>query len=124
MQSKLKAILGGLAVALSVATPALAQGMTCPVPHAAAGPGVLRESPTQLVETGRYLASSGDPNRVPEVLADLRRRYPGVSDAELENYLVAAYCPEVTKLNGLNPAEQRARVDRFSRQVEVMIHRN
>lgn len=118
---------GGAILAITLALcaaapPAAAQGLACPLPHAASGPGVLRESPTQLAETGSYLASSADPNRVPETIADLRKRYPGVSDAELENYLVAAYCPQVARLNGLGPAEQRSRVQRFSRQVETVLH--
>ena len=86
------------------------------------GPGVLKETPVQIAKTGSFLASGDSVNRAPEVVADLRKQYPGVSDAELENHLVAAYCPEVAKLNGLSVAEQKARVDRFARQASVAIY--
>lgn len=118
------AIVAAVLALCIVAPSASAQAMVCPMPHATSGPGMLRETPTQLAETGNYLASGADPNRVSEVVADLRQRYPGVSDAELENYLVAAYCPQVARLNGLGPAEQRSRVQRFSRQVETILRRN
>lgn len=124
MQSKRRRIAAVWIVAAGImaALPATAQSMTCPSPHPASGPGVLKESSVQLAETGSYLASSMDANRVPEVVADLRKRYPGVSNAEVENYLVAAYCPEVAKLNGLTMGEQTARVQLFSRQVETALH--
>ena len=110
-------------LALAALLPAsAAQSLACPEPHPAASPGVMKESATQLAETGSYLAASGDPSRIPEVVADLRQRHPGVSDNEVENYLVAAYCPEVARLNGLGSAEQRSRVDRFALQAEAAIH--
>lgn len=124
MQAKQRRITAAMIVAATsmAGLPASAQSMTCPTPHPDSGPGVLKESSVQLAETGSYLASSADPNRVPEVVAELRKRYPSVSNAEVDNYLVAAYCPEVAKLNGLTEGEQTARVQLFSHQVETAIH--
>lgn len=102
--------------------PVAAQSLKCPMPHTLSGPGVLKESPTQIAETGSLLASGDSVNRAPEVVADLRKRYPGVADAEIENYLVTAYCPVVAKLDGLSVAEQQARVDRFARQASVAVY--
>jgi hypothetical protein len=113
----------GLAYA-GFALPSLAQSMDCPVAQATPGHGILKESPLQIVETGSFLASSDSANRAPEVVADLRKRYPGVSDGEIENYLITAYCPVVAKLNGLSVAEQRARVDQFAHQASVAVHGN
>jgi len=42
--------------------------------------------------------------------------------AEIENYLVTAYCPVVAKLDGLSVAEQQARVDRFAREASVAVY--
>ena len=104
------------------ALPAAAQTLKCPAPQAAPGSGVLKESSVQIAETGSFLASGDSGNRTPEVVADLRKRYPGVGDAEIENYLVTAYCPVAAKLNGLSVAEQQARVDLFARQAAAAVY--
>lgn len=109
-------------ICASFAWPAAAQPMVCPVPQKTLGPGVLKETSVQIAETGKALASGDGVNRVPEVVADLRKRYPGVSDAEIENYIVTAYCPEVAKLDGLSAGEQRARVDLFARQASMAVY--
>ena len=106
----------------SFAWPVAAQPMVCPMPQTTVGPGVLKETSVQIAETGKILASGDGVNRVPEVVADLRKRYPGVSDAEIENYIVTAYCPEVAKLDGLSAGEQRARVDLFARQASMAVY--
>ena len=104
------------------ALPAAAQSLNCPMPQTLHGPGVLKESPTQIAETGSFLASGDPVNRPSEVAADLRKRYPGVSDAEIENYLVTAFCPAAAKLNGLSVAEQQARVNQFAHQASVAVY--
>ena len=104
------------------ALPAAAQSMDCPIPQVVHGRGVLKESPAQIAETGSFLASGDSVNRAAEVVADLRKRYPGVSDAEIENYLVTAYCPVTARLNGLSVAERRARVDQFAHQASVAVY--
>lgn len=96
------------------ALPVTAQTLNCPMPYAGHGPGVLKETPVQIAETGSFLAIGNSGNRAPEVVADLRKRYAGVGDAEIENYLVTAYCPAAAKLNGLSLAERQARVDQFA----------
>lgn len=111
----------GLACA-GFALPCAAQTLACPMSQAVHGPGVLKETPVQIAETGNFLASGDGVNRAPEVVADLRKRYPGVGDAEIENYLVTAYCPVAAKLNGLSVAEQRARVDQFAHQASVAVY--
>jgi hypothetical protein len=94
------------------------------VPHAA--PGFRSRRAEGIIGAtrgnGKLSRQQCGPNRVPEVVAKLRKRYPSVSNAEVDNYLVAAYCPEVAKLNGLTEGEQTARVQLFSHQVETAIH--
>ena len=92
------------------------------MPDSACGARSVGETPAQIAETGNLLASGNNGNRAPEVVADLRRRYPGASDAEIENYLVAAYCPVVARMNRLSVAQQRARVDQFARQAGVVVY--
>jgi len=108
--------LGGLAL------PATAQSLECPIPQEVHGPGVLKESPVQIAETGSLLAGGDGVNRAREVVADLRKRYPRASDAEIENYLITAYCPVAARLSGLSVAEQRARVNQFAHQARVIVY--
>lgn len=105
-----------------IALPAAAQTLECPKPETMAGPGVLKESPAQIAKTGNRLADGDGVNRASEIAADLRKRYPGVSNGEIENYLVAAYCPVAAKLDGLSVAERQARVDRFAREASVAVN--
>lgn len=109
-------------VCASFALPAVAQSIICPMPQETSRPGVLKEMPDQIAETGKVLASGNGIKRVPEVVADLRKRYPGVSDAELVNYLVTAYCPQVAKLDRLSAGEQRAMVSLFARQASMAVY--
>ncbi len=103
-----------------LAGPALASG--CPVPHPLTRPGVLKETPAQITALSQLLAKGDLVNRVPEIVADLRRRYPGVESAEVTNYLMAAYCPIIAALTGLGEAEKQARMDRFASQLTRIIY--
>jgi hypothetical protein len=109
-------------VCLGFAQPSVAQTLACPMPQTMRGPGVLKESRVQIAETGSFLMSGDSLKRAQEVVADLRSRYPGIEDAEIENYLVTAYCPEAAQLNGLSVAERKARIDRFAHQASVAVY--
>ncbi len=110
-----------LSLGAAFALPAAAQAWECPTPQDVHGPGVLTETSVQIQGTADLLASGDAGNRVPEIVADLRKRHPGVRNAELVNYLVTAYCPVVARLSGLSDAEKRSRVDRFATQVSHVI---
>ena len=56
-------------------------------------------------------------------VADLRARYPGVENAELVNYLMAAECSIVAKLGGLGEQEKRSRLDRFASEIAQIVYR-
>ena len=125
----LRSVATGLPIAAAIGlaglwfTPsASAQSLSCPRPHPEQGPGVLKETPTQIAEAGNFLVSGDSVNRASELAADLRKRYPGIGDAEIENYLVAAYCPVAARLNGLSLPERQARVARFARQASVAVY--
>ncbi len=104
-----------------LAAPVAARALECPMPEPLKRPGVLRETDRQIAELTAVLASGDAQNHVPIIVADLRRRYPGITNAELVNYLLTAYCPAVARLSGLSDAEQQARADRFARQIRAMI---
>lgn len=114
--------LGPVAAALAVLwlcspQPASAQAFECPAPQGQQGPGMLKETSAQVCRTASLLGSGDASNRVPEIVAGLRKRHPGVQDDALVNYLTTAYCPVVARLSGLGDAEKKARLDRFASQV-------
>ncbi len=110
------------AVCMAVALPCAAQDLQCPVSRAAPGPGGLKETPAQIAKVGKLLASDDGVNHAPAVVADLRKRHPHAGNAELEDYLVTAYCPVVAGRHGLSLAERRARVDQFARVANAAVY--
>jgi hypothetical protein len=94
-----------------------ARALECPASHPLKRPGVIRESPAQIHALSSLLASGDAENRIGVTVAELRARYPGVENAEIVNYLVAAYCPVVAQMTGLGQQEKQARVDRFVSEV-------
>ena len=110
----------GLATCLLVSLPAMA--FECPVPQPLPGPAVLKESAARTREVATLLGSGDVGNRVPVIGKDLRKRYPGVANAEVLNYLMAAYCPVVARLSGLGDMEKRARMDRVGSQIRAAIY--
>ncbi len=126
IQARLTArLLGLLAAGLVVLgfCPASAGAFECPAPQDQHGPGLLGETPAQVHGTASLLASGDAGNRVPEIVADLRKRHPGVQNAEIMNYLVAAYCPVVARLSGLGDAEKQSQVDQFAEQAGQVVDR-
>ena len=103
--------------------PTSAGAFECPAPQDQRGPGLLRETPAQIHRTASLLGSGDAGNHVPEIVAGLRKRHPGVRNAEIMNYLVTAYCPVVARLSGLGDAEKQSRVDRFAEQAGRVVDR-
>ena len=107
------------ALGLAVAGPALA--LECPAPQPLTRPGILQETPAQRAQVSTLLAGDETDNQIRVVVKDLRARYPGVENAELINYLMAAYCPGLARLTGLGEQENQARMDRFVSQLAQII---
>ena len=114
---------GLVALSLCSAPLAPAGAFECPEPQDLQSLGVLKETSAQTRRTANLLDSGDAGNRVPEIIAELRERHPGVRNAEIVNYLVTAYCPVVARLSGLSDAEKTARVDRFASQVSRLVDR-
>jgi hypothetical protein len=115
----------GIAVLLLAACTVLAaptHALECPAPQPLTRPGVLRETPAQIAGMSNLLATGDVSNRVTVIVRDLRARYPGVENAELMNYLMAAYCPIVARLSGLGETEKQARMDSFVSQITQLIY--
>ena len=83
---------------------------------------MLKESQAQTEKLADLLATGGLGNRIPVIVADLRKRYPGIKNGEVMDYLETAYCPIVAGLTGLSSAEKQARMDRFSAGIRLEIY--
>ncbi len=94
--------------------------LQCPPAHPSGGLGVIQESRARIQRLGAVLGSDAEADHLPSVVADLRRRHPHVANAEIYNYLLAAYCPDVRRLSGLTNAERQARIAKFRQQVETV----
>jgi hypothetical protein len=105
------------AVGLGLLAAAPARALECPTAQPLARPGVLQETAAQKADLSRLLATGDTDNRVKVIVADLRSRYPTVENAELINYLAAAYCPVVARLSGVGEQAKQARMDQFVGQV-------
>ena len=82
--------------------------LQCPASQPLARPGIIKETRTQTQVVATLLATGDDANRIRVIVDDLRARYPGVENAEIVNYLMAAYCPVVAQLSGLGEQEKQA----------------
>jgi hypothetical protein len=96
--------------------------LQCPASQPLARPGIIKETRTQTQVVATLLATGDDANRIRVIVDDLRARYPGVENAEIVNYLMAAYCPVVAQLSGLGEQEKQARMDRFVTQLSQIIY--
>jgi len=95
--------------------------LQCPPAHPGGGPGVIQESRARIQHLGALLGSDAEADHLPSIVTDLRHRHPNVANAEIYDYLLAAYCPEVRRLSGLTDAERQARIARFRQQVETVL---
>src|SRR5271165_5179745 len=99
----------------SLVVPAFA--IECPTPQPLAKPGVLMETSAQIEATGKMLSSGDVGQETQAVIADLRRRYPQVENAEIANYLITAYCPVISQTPATSEPEKSARMDQFVSQL-------
>jgi hypothetical protein len=90
--------------------------LQCPLPKSGAATGSLRETPTQIASTAEELAT-GSTNEINIVIAALRKRHPGASQAEVVNYLVTAYCPKIKSNPALDRSQKQKAMMSFSRRV-------
>ncbi len=111
-----------LAIAIVAALAGPAFALECPVPQPLTRPGILQETPAQITTLSNLLAGGDVGNTIPVIVADLRARYPGIENAEIINYLMAAYCPIVAQLSGLTDQQKQAQMDQFTRQLVQLIY--
>jgi len=70
----------------------------------------LADAAAQVDRLAGLLGIGDVANRVPEIVDDLRRRYPAAGSANIVNCLVTVYCPAVNRITGQGEAEKQARL--------------
>ena len=107
-----KAIFGAATMALLLGS-GQAGAFECPRPEKPS-PGVLQET-QQNQETVSEMFAGGDiEDKIGVAVAELQRKYPGATDAELANYLIGAYCPAVARMPNLTDPQRTAKVEHFA----------
>jgi hypothetical protein len=97
-----------------------ARALDCPIAQPATTASALQES-RQTIQTLSDLMAAQGTDVVPEIITQLRRKYPTAQDAEITNYLITLYCPVVNQDAALSDAEKSARLGAFSSQVMQML---
>jgi hypothetical protein len=113
-----RAALAGLGVLVWCVGPA--RSLECPVAQPTTTANALQETRQTIDEFSGLLAAQGT-GVVPEIVSQLRRKYPWAHDAEIANYLVTLYCPVIARDASLSDSEKADRLGAFSSQVMQML---
>ncbi len=87
------------------------------LPQMSSQPGVIKETPAEINELAPVLTGADVTDQIPAIIDGLHKRYPAAGPAELANYLVTAYCPNVARVPDLSDAQKTGRVQAFSKAV-------
>jgi len=93
-----------------------AVALECPVPHPTATITAIKQTKTEIVEYSNLIAAQGT-RVVPEIIAQLKKRHPGVGDAEITSFLVTIYCPVVNQNADLGDDQKPTKIMAFSSAV-------
>ena len=92
----------------------------CPRPEKTSA-GVLQETAQDEQALSQMFAGGDIENKIGVAVATLQRKYPQVTDTELVNYLLGAYCPLVAQMPGLSEAQKTAKVEHFAATLFEML---
>ena len=106
------AIVAGLLIGSAEPTRAL----DCPMAQPATSASALKETPQDIQTLSNLMAAQGT-GVVPEIIAQLKRKYPAAQDAEISNYMVTLYGPMVDKDAALRYTERSTQLSDSSSQV-------
>ena len=101
-----------LAAALALAACSQPKPLECPTPQMRGADGVLADSSADIAAYGARFQSGYGGNILAEAVAAVRAQYPGATASEVQNYLIAAYCP-VARQSAPDAATQAANLARF-----------
>lgn len=75
---------------------------------------MISQTPQEQQALGNMLSGSDVENHLGVAVADLQKQYPGVSDSEIVNALLGAYCPLVAAMPGMSDAQRTGKVEQFA----------
>ena len=101
---------------LLIGAASAARALDCPLSQPMTTASALQESPQDIQVLSGLMAAQGT-SVVPQIIAQLKRKYPVAQDAEITNYLVTLYCPVVNRDASLSDAEKADRLSAFSSQI-------
>ena len=93
----------------------------CPEPHAKATAGALKETPDDIASASAAFSGPERENAIRVIAANLKKTNPDAGNAEIVNYMLAAYCPLVARKSGLSNDDKRRQMERFGEQVRQII---
>lgn len=91
--------------------------LECPKPQPVTTSSVLKETAADIEGLKSMLAEGASGNAVSEIIFNLRKKYPKVSNAEISNYLTIAYCP-VVAAQDRTIDDAKAKLESFNAIVE------
>ena len=114
-------VLPGLLVG-TLATSVKATGLECPEIGHTGVPDLTSDSSRAKLLVG---GSSADlANEISELIDEVQLKEPSVSNADLTNGLIAAYCPLVAQAPGLTDAQRWSRMHRFVQVLQQRLAAN
>jgi hypothetical protein len=119
--SALLSVLPGLFVEAS-ATPAKAAGLECPEVGQVGVPELTRDPARAKLLLGA--AGADLANEISALINQVQLEEPSISNADLTNGLIAAYCPLVAQAAGLGSAQRWSRMHRFIQVLQQQLAAN
>jgi hypothetical protein len=98
-------------VPLALAACAKPESIECPTAQLPAN-GVLADTSADIKAYGEMFAEGYQGNVIPEAIRSIRAKYPGASDSEVRNFLIAAYCP-IARGTAVGKEAQQAALGQF-----------
>jgi mono/diheme cytochrome c family protein len=99
----------------------MADAFGCPHVSGSGGNSALADPGNDLLQTMAGVTPQTLPNRTRMLVAALRANDSAITDAQLTNYLIAAYCPVIADRPGLSRAEKEAALRNFIASAQTLL---
>src|SRR5271166_5800725 len=103
-----------------LAGPAYAAGLECPEIGQAGVPDLTSDPPRAKLLLGG--AGADLANEISDLINQVQLKKPSISNTDLTNGLIAAYCPLVAQAPGLTSAQRWSQIHRFEKAVQQQLN--
>ena len=118
-----KALIGLAAGAGFAVIPMSTAALECPVLHPIVSPWAMTETAADVTRDGRLLSADAPGGAIRQVISRLRDAHPNASNAEIQNYLLTAFCPSLVQ-RGFDDTETMRMLRAFTSAVEAQLWRS